>query len=124
MRSPLAGTADRSDRCPPSAAYEHACVGWSAYPLWSPSGGGHSADPGQKRVPGKGDNAKKGLTNRGPLQKGGQRRGHCLSPRTSLSCAVPTRYKASNAPSTRGHGAREVAHVGSAVPAPLPTLKG
>src|SRR5207245_3916402 len=79
MRSPLAGTADRSDRCPPSAAYEHARVDWSAYPLCSPSGGGHSADPGQKRVPGKGDNAKKGLTNRGPLQKGGQRRWHGLS---------------------------------------------
>src|SRR5213594_2689639 len=90
MRSPLAGTADRSDRCPPSAAYEHARVDWSAYPLCSPSGGGHSADPGQKRVPGKGDNAKKGLTNRGPLQKGGQRRGHCLSTTSFLSCAVPT----------------------------------
>src|SRR5207249_10325450 len=91
MRSPLAGTADRSDRCPPSAAYEHARVDWSAYPLCSPSGGGHSADPGQKRVPGKGDNAIKGLTNRGPLQKGGQRRGHGIATWQGRSCAVPTR---------------------------------
>src|SRR5439155_5523617 len=119
MRSPLAGTADRSDRCPPSAAYEHARVDWSAYPLCSPSGGGHSADPGQKRVPGKGDNAKKGLTNRGPLQKGGQRRGHC--PSTTLFYRAPCPRVLLM---TRGHGAVLCYWKDMRVcSAPLPTLQ-
>src|SRR5882724_3992341 len=98
---------DRSDRCPPSAACEHAHVDWSAYPLRTPSGGGRAPTPDRSEYPAKGDNAKEGLTNRGPLQKGGQRRVQCISTIAGLSCAVPTMDCASCIDARGGHGARE-----------------
>jgi hypothetical protein len=42
---------------------------WSADPHQTPSGGGQSTDPGQKRDTGDRISSNEGLTPRGPLQK-------------------------------------------------------
>jgi len=69
-RSPFAGTMDQVRPLPTRSLREHANVD-GRLPLPTPSGGGPAPDPVQNRAR-RADNAK-GLTNRGPLQKGGQR---------------------------------------------------
>jgi hypothetical protein len=70
-RSPSPGRWIRPGRCPPSGATATAqFVDWPADPHQTPSGGGHRADPGQKRDTGRRTNAQGGLTTEGPLQKG------------------------------------------------------
>src|SRR5216684_4284222 len=56
---------------PTRSLREHANVDWSTYPLPTPSGGGPAPTPYRSETPAIG-HRKKGLTNRGPLQKGGQ----------------------------------------------------
>jgi hypothetical protein len=66
---PSPGRWTRSDRNP-SRDTHHATVDWSAYAPQTPSGGGLAPTPYRSATPASGQR-KKGLTNRGPLQKDG-----------------------------------------------------
>jgi len=76
--SPFAGTMDQVRPLPTRSLREHANVDWSTYPF-QPHQVAALRRPRTEARPRRADNAK-GLTNRGPLQKGGQRR----------TCAVTT----------------------------------
>src|SRR5215216_8112279 len=64
---------------------DHATVDWSTYPLQTPSGGGRAPTPYRSKTPAKA-RRKKGLTFRGPLQKGWARREECLCPPLRDQC--------------------------------------
>jgi hypothetical protein len=102
-RSPSPGRWIRPGRCPPSGATATAqFVDWPADPHQTPSGGGHRADPGQKRDPAR-RLRKKGIDQSTPVTEGWAK----------ARRAVPTRsFPNSPIKKTRGHGLR-----------PLPTLQ-
>jgi hypothetical protein len=77
-RSPSPGRWIRPGRCPPSGATATAqFVDWPADPHQTPSGGGHRADPGQKRDPAR-RLRKKGIDQSTPVTEGWAK--HVLGP--------------------------------------------
>ena len=86
--------------------HDHASVDWSAYPL-EPHQVAAARRPRTEARPGD-RTTQKGLTNRGPLQKGGQRRETRAQLYPDKRCsAVPTRRRRARRlrAYTRGHGA-------------------